>query len=147
MADASGQFAGSYGVAMNDLDPTQVTSREALAKCLQRLHMLADRPSYRTLEERTKNVSGFLPGTSLPRIPLKRATITDVLTGRKFPRKAFLLTFVEACGVDLEVDPMRNTPKSGANGRGIRIPPTPPNVAERHTSRQKWMSSVHDGDA
>ena len=82
-----------------------------MAKCLQRLHMLADRPSYRTLEERTKNVSGFLPGYELARIPLKRATITDVLTGRKFPRKAFLLTFVEACGVDLEVDPMRNTPK------------------------------------
>ena len=41
---------------------------------------------------------------ALPRIPLKRATITDVLAGRKFPRKAFLLTFVEACGVDLEED-------------------------------------------
>ena len=92
-----------FGYVM-DLDPTQATSREALAKYLKQLHLLADKPSYRALEGRTRAAHGLLPGTSLSRIPLKRATITDVLAGTKFPRKAFLLTFVEACGVDLESD-------------------------------------------
>jgi hypothetical protein len=46
----------------------------------------------------------MLPGTDLRRIPLKRATIAEVLAGQAFPRKAFLLTFAEACGVDLQAD-------------------------------------------
>jgi hypothetical protein len=46
----------------------------------------------------------MLPGTNLRRVPLKRATIADVLAGQAFPRKAFLLTFAEACGVDLQAD-------------------------------------------
>jgi len=35
---------------------------------------------------------------------LRRTTLSEVLQGRLFPRKAILLTFVEACGVDLETD-------------------------------------------
>ena len=49
-------------------------------------------------------MGGFLPGTRLKRIRLTRSTLSDVLVGRKFPRKAFLLTFVDACGIDLEND-------------------------------------------
>jgi CspA family cold shock protein len=40
----------------------------------------------------------------LKRVRLTRSTVSDVLLGRKFPGKAFLLTFVDACGVDLERD-------------------------------------------
>jgi biotin carboxyl carrier protein len=90
---------------MDELDPATAASREDLAKCLKRLHLLADRPSYRVLEKRTEHAGGLLPGTNLPRVPLRRATITDVLAGTKFPRKAFLLSFVEACGIDVESDP------------------------------------------
>lgn len=87
-----------------DLDPTQAANRAELAEYLQRLHTRADKPSYRQLEARTVHAVGLLPGTNLRRVPLKRGSITDVLAGTTFPRKAFLLTFVEACGVDLEAD-------------------------------------------
>jgi len=56
------------------------------------------------LEERTKHVNGFFPGTRIERVPLRRSTLSEVLQGQTFPRKGFLLTFVEACGVDLKAD-------------------------------------------
>ena len=89
---------------MNDLDLSQATSIEDLARCLRRLHVRADSPSLRTLEDRTKHANGLLPGTRIERVPLRRTTLSEVLQGRLFPRKAILLTFVEACGVDLETD-------------------------------------------
>jgi hypothetical protein len=89
---------------MNDPDPTQVASLEGLAECLRQLHIRADRPSFRELEDRTKHANGLLPGTSLKRVRLGRTTLNDVLRGFKFPRKAFLLTFVEALHVDLKAD-------------------------------------------
>jgi hypothetical protein len=48
--------------------------------------------------------AGQLPGTHLSRVPLGRNAISEMLRGQRFPRKAFLLTFVEVCGVDLETD-------------------------------------------
>lgn len=89
---------------MNDPDPTQAASLGDLAECLRQLHIRADRPSLRELEDRTKHVNGLLPGTSLKRVRLGRTTLNDVLRGFKFPRKAFLLTFVEALNIDLNAD-------------------------------------------
>jgi hypothetical protein len=89
---------------MNDLDPTLVTGADELAALLRRVHAWADKPSYRELEARTARAAGILPGTRLKRVPLRRSTLSDVLNGRKFPRKAFLLTFVDACGIDLQAD-------------------------------------------
>jgi hypothetical protein len=89
---------------MDQSDPAQAASLEDLASCLRHLRTLADTPTYRELERRTIRAEGVLPGTDLRRIPLKRATIADVLAGHAFPRKAFLLTFAEACGVDLQED-------------------------------------------
>lgn len=89
---------------MDQPDPTQAASFDDLAWCLRHLRALADTPTYRELERRTIHAEGMLPGTNLRRIPLKRATIADVLAGQTFPRKAFLLTFAEACGVDLQAD-------------------------------------------
>jgi Tetratricopeptide repeat len=89
---------------MDDSDPTTAASREDLAACLKRLHLLADEPTYRALELQTTRAGGFLPGTRLKRSRLTRSTLSDVLNGRKFPRKAFLLTFVDACGVDVAAD-------------------------------------------
>jgi len=89
---------------MDQPDPTQAASLDDLAWCLRHLRTLADTPTYRELERRTIHAEGMLPGTNLRRVPLKRATIADVLTGQAFPRKAFLLTLVEACGVELQAD-------------------------------------------
>jgi Biotin-requiring enzyme len=89
---------------MDDLDPAQVDSLEDLAACLRRVHLRADRPAYRALEQWTIHANGLLPGTSLKRARLGRTTLSDVLLARKFPGKAFMLTFVDACGIDLEND-------------------------------------------
>jgi len=89
---------------MDQPDPAQAASLEDLVWCLRHLRTLADTPTYRELERRTIHAEGVLPGTDLRRVPLRRATIADVLAGHAFPRKAFLLTFAEACGVDLQVD-------------------------------------------
>jgi hypothetical protein len=89
---------------MDQPDPAQAASLEDLAHCLRHLRTLADTPTYRELERRTVQAEGVLPGTHLRRVPLKRATIAEVLAGHTFPRKAFLLTLVEACGIDIQED-------------------------------------------
>lgn len=89
---------------MGDLDPAQAASLGDLARCLRQLHLRADKPSFRALEDRTKHASGLLSGTKIERVPLRRSTLSEVLQGQSFPRKGFLLTFVEACGVDLDAD-------------------------------------------
>ena len=89
---------------MNDLDPAQATSVDDLARCLRQLRTRADRPSLRMLEARTKHVNGLLPGTRIERVPLGRTTLSEVLRGETFPRKAVLLTFVEACGINPGTD-------------------------------------------
>jgi hypothetical protein len=89
---------------MDDLDPAQADSLDELAECLRQLRLRADTPSFRLLEERTKHANEFLPGTRIERVALRRSTLSEVLQGQTFPKKAFLLTFVEACGVDLKAD-------------------------------------------
>lgn len=90
---------------MNDLDPAQADSFEDLATCLRQIHIRAGKPSYRLLEQQTtREEGGQLPGSRFKRVRLGRGNITDVLAGRKFPSKAFLLTFVDACEVELETD-------------------------------------------
>jgi hypothetical protein len=88
----------------DDLDPATAGSLDELAACLRHVHLLADKPAYRALEHQTAREGGFLPGARLKRVRLTRSTLSDVLLGRKFPGKAFLLTFVDACGIDLEDD-------------------------------------------
>ena len=89
---------------MDNLDPGKGNSVDDLAACLRRLRRCAGEPSYRELEQKTIHASGFLPGTRLKRVRLARSTLSDVLNGRKFPGKPFLLTLVEALNVDLEID-------------------------------------------
>ncbi len=90
--------------AMDTPDPAQATTLDEFAGCLRHLYLLADKPSYRTLEHDTAQTSGLLPGTDVERVPLRRSTLGDVLAGRTFPRKAFLLTFLEACGITSGTD-------------------------------------------
>jgi gluconokinase len=90
---------------MDDLDPREAGNASELAACLRQVHLWAGKPSLRALERQTVRAGGFLPGTRLERVSLTRSTLSDVLLGRKFPGKAFLLTFIEACGIDLAADP------------------------------------------
>jgi hypothetical protein len=90
---------------MNDPDPAAAENLHDLAACLRYIHLVADRPTYRKLEKETVHDKSFLPVTPrLERVRLTRSTLSDMLSARKFPSKAFLLTFVEACGVDIEND-------------------------------------------
>ena len=107
LTDTSGQpwtRPLSADQTMDELDPATVASRHDLVACLKHIHLLADKPTYRVLEKQTIHANGVLPGTQMTRVRLTRATLSDVLRGRKFPSKAFLLTFVEACGIDLAKD-------------------------------------------
>jgi hypothetical protein len=90
---------------MDDLDPAKAENLDDLAACLKQVHLRADKPTLRALDQQSIHASGFLPGAHLRRVRLTRTTLGEVLAGRKFPGKAFLLTFVEACGVDLDDDP------------------------------------------
>jgi hypothetical protein len=89
---------------MNNVDPTRASSLEELAACMQQVRLQAGMPSYRELESRTRHQGGFIPGTSIARMSLTSSTISTVLRGKTFPRKSFLLTFVEACGINVEAD-------------------------------------------
>jgi tetratricopeptide (TPR) repeat protein len=86
---------------MNDdsadhVDPTPAATMEDLARYMRMLRVRADSPAYRVLE---KKAIAMGSGRSLP-----RTTLGEVLSGRRFPSKAFLLTFVELCGVDPAAD-------------------------------------------
>ena len=94
----------SSGADMNDPDPAQVASLEELAECLRQLRVRADRPSLRELEDRTKHANELLPGTQFKQVRLGRTNLSDVLRGTQFPKKAFLLTLVDALHVDLGAD-------------------------------------------
>ena len=79
---------------MTNLDPAAAASRDELIACLNQLYIRADRPPLRDLQRQTE----------LKRYRLARSAVSEMLRGMKFPKKAFLLTFVEACGVDIETD-------------------------------------------
>jgi serine/threonine protein kinase len=90
---------------MNQPDPSRAVTVEDFARCLAKLHIWADAPSLRMLEQKTGTTTGRSLGDGqLKSVRLGRSSLNDVLNGRKFPRKAFLLTFVEACGVDPMTD-------------------------------------------
>ena len=89
---------------MIDPDPTKAASQEELGKCLQQLYIHAGEPGLRDLERQTVHAGGQLPDTRLRRVRLGRSTLSKVLRGEHFPNKAFLLTFVEVCGIDLQSD-------------------------------------------
>jgi hypothetical protein len=72
-----------------DLDPTVAVTREDFARCLRRLRVRADNISYRNLEK-----WGERNGRPLP-----RTTLSDVLNGRRFPRKSTLQAFLLGCGL------------------------------------------------
>jgi hypothetical protein len=82
-----------------------VSTFDDLARCLVKLYIHAGMPPFQVLEhESAKTAGSQLAESRLESVRLGRVAINDMLGGRKFPRKAFFLTFVQACGLDLEVD-------------------------------------------
>lgn len=74
----------------DDLDLTTVRSREDLSELLRILHARADSPSLRDLSK-WSTVNG--------RPTLAKTTVSEMLAGKRLPRKGVLLAFVEACGI------------------------------------------------
>jgi transcriptional regulator with XRE-family HTH domain len=74
---------------VGDLDLGSVTTREDLAGLLRTVHIRADKPSLRTLEARTRHSSP----------PLSKTVTAEMLKGARFPRKAVMVAFLQACGV------------------------------------------------
>lgn len=78
------------GPFVDDLDLDAVTTREELAQRLRDLHARADSPSLRNLE-----TWALKHGKEA----LSRSTLSDMLGGRRFPKKARMLVFLQGCGV------------------------------------------------
>jgi hypothetical protein len=74
---------------IGDLDLGAVNTRDELAALLQMVRIRADKPSLRTLEARTRHTAS----------PLSKTAVAEMLTGVRFPRKATMIAFLNACGV------------------------------------------------
>ena len=72
-----------------DLDLASVTTCEQLAVLLRTVHLMADKPSLRTLEARTRHRA----------TPLSKTVASEMLKGKRFPRKAVMVSFLQACGI------------------------------------------------
>ncbi len=86
------------------MNPENVRDAAGLRQLLKQLWIVAGEPSLRQVEAQTAHLTGKLPHTNLSRAVLHRSTLSQVLAGRTFPAKAFYLTLVEQCGIDLARD-------------------------------------------
>lgn len=79
-----------------DLDLAAVTTPEELTTLLQIVHLRADKPSLRDLQARTRHRP----------TPLSRTVVSEMLRGMRTPRRAVMVSFLLACGVqDDLIDP------------------------------------------
>ncbi len=97
-----------------DLDLGAVSTRDDLAALLQTVRIRADTPSLRTLEARTRHSP----------TPLSKTTVADMLKGNRLPRKAVMVAFLQACGVqDDNVELWQRTWERIATGEDGTAPP------------------------
>jgi len=73
----------------DDLDLAAIRTSQELVKILNRIRILADSPSLRTLEARTRHSTH----------PLSKTAVAEMLRGVRFPSKATMASFLHACGV------------------------------------------------
>lgn len=103
MVDA--ELSGGSSNVPADLDPATVNAVDDLARCLLQLYIRVGMPPLRVLELETARTAGtLLTNGRLESVQLGRTALSDMMAGRKLPSKAFLLTFVEACGINLKAD-------------------------------------------
>jgi transcriptional regulator with XRE-family HTH domain len=99
---------------IGDLDLGEVKTRADLAALLRIVHIRADKPSLRTLEARTRHSP----------TPLSKTVVAEMLNGVRFPRKAVMVAFLLACGVEGDdVEPWRRTWERVASGEGTTARP------------------------
>jgi len=72
-----------------DLDLASLTTCDELAEFLRTVRLRADKPSFRALEARTRHDP----------TPLSKTVVSEMLKGVRFPRKAVMVSFLRACGV------------------------------------------------
>jgi transcriptional regulator with XRE-family HTH domain len=72
-----------------DLDLASVTTPEDLTTLLQIVHLRADKPSLRDLQAKTRHRA----------TPLSRTVVSEMLRGIRKPRRAVMVSFLLACGV------------------------------------------------
>jgi transcriptional regulator with XRE-family HTH domain len=90
-----------------DIVVTSAQTRDDLAELLRVVHVRADRPSLRSLEATTRHYQ----------TPLSKTIVSEMLKGRRFPRKAVMLSFLRACGVPEEdTEPWRRAWERVASG-------------------------------
>jgi len=75
-----------------DLDLASVNAWGELSALLRTIHLRADKPSLRTLEARSRHDA----------TPLSKTVVSEMLRGTRFPRKAVMLAFLQACGIQDE---------------------------------------------
>jgi transcriptional regulator with XRE-family HTH domain len=76
----------------DDLDLASVHAWEELSALLRTVHLRADKPSLRTLEARSRHGA----------TPLSKTVVSEMLRGTRAPRKAVVLAFLQACGIQDE---------------------------------------------
>jgi transcriptional regulator with XRE-family HTH domain len=72
-----------------DLDLASVNTSEEFSAMLRTVHRRADKPSLRTLEALSRRGPA----------PLSKTVVSEMLKGTRFPRKAVVLAFLQACGI------------------------------------------------
>ncbi|NEA21747.1 hypothetical protein [Actinomadura bangladeshensis] len=118
-----------------DLDLEGANSREELALVLRQLQILADRPSLRDLER-----WAFKQGRTLA-----KSTVADMLSGKRLPTRAALLTFVEACGVPADqLAPWKRTWGRIALAEDGRPSPTAELAEARRQAEQEGRTQAAD---
>jgi hypothetical protein len=73
----------------DDLDLASVSTHGELAEFLRTIHLRADKPSFRSLEARTRH----------DQAPLSKTVVSEMLRGIRFPKKAIMVGYLRACGV------------------------------------------------
>ncbi len=110
----------------DDLDLRGVNTPDDLAARLRTVHLRADKPSLRKLETSTRHKAN----------PLTKTVVSEMLKGRRFPRKAVMLTFLSECGVkDDDLEAWRRAWERVAEKREIS--------AQYGTIRVSLPTSVH----
>jgi transcriptional regulator with XRE-family HTH domain len=79
-----------------DLDLASVTTPEELTALLRIVHLRADKPSLRDLQAKTRHRA----------TPLSKTVVSEMLRGIRNPRRAVMVSFLLACGVqDDHIEP------------------------------------------
>jgi hypothetical protein len=78
----------------DEIDPGTARTTQEFARDLRRLRAAAGEPSLRELDRRARRRNRRLP----------RSTVADALKGQHLPRRALMLHFIQACGVDPAAD-------------------------------------------